>query len=118
MTNTKIHPAIQEELDMLRERYPNKTEITLDEYADYFGLERKYAGQHFRRLNEKSNKMSHKKLGRKIIIPLIDFAYWLAKQKVVEGKLLILPSREEVEKSMKSRRGFSSTPKYNYRSLG
>ncbi|MDR2532133.1 MAG: hypothetical protein LBC82_04745 [Oscillospiraceae bacterium] len=84
MVNT--HPAIQEELEMLKERFPGKLELTLDEYADYFGIGRHYACQHFSRINSGKNKINHKRIGKLIIIPLIDFAYWLAQQKVVDGR--------------------------------
>jgi hypothetical protein len=48
----------------------------------------------------------------------VDFAYWLAQQKVVDGKALLLPSEEGVRESMKRRRGFGAKPKYEYRQLG
>jgi YesN/AraC family two-component response regulator len=38
---------IQEELDMLHVRFPGIQELTLDDYADYFGIDRHYASQHF-----------------------------------------------------------------------
>ena len=114
-----LHPAIQEELDMLKERFPGKVELTLDDYADYFGISRSYAAQHFDRINQKRCKIAHKRIGRKrIIIPLIDFAYWLAQQKVVDGKPLILPTPEQLQQDMKRRRGFSADPKDDYRRLG
>lgn len=118
MSGRPIHPAIQEELDMLRERFPDKAELTLDEYAEYFEIGRHYACQHFSRINAGANKISHKRIGKKIIIPVLDFAYWLAQQKVVDGHALILPTEEDIKQSMKRRRGFSSTPKYDYRSVG
>ena len=113
-----IHPAISEELEMLRERFPGKNEMTLNEYADYFGIDRKNACHHFARINNGKIKIDHKRIGKRIIIPFIDFAYWLARQKVVNGHLLILPSPEETKESMKRRRGFQFEPKYDYRSLG
>ncbi len=118
-TNTRhIHPAIQEELDMLKERFPTKLELTLDDYAEYFGIDRHYASQHFSRINAGKIKLAHKRIGKLIIIPTLDFAYWLAQHKIMNGRALILPSPEEVQASMKSRRGFSSAPKYDYRKLG
>ena len=116
--STTIHPAIQEELDMLRERFPGKAELTLDEYSVYFGIDRHYASQHFNKINRSECKIAHKRLGRKIFIPMIDFAYWLARNKVVDGKLVILPSEEGLREEMKRRRGFSQTKKYDYRKLG
>jgi len=102
-----IHPAIEEELSMLRERFPGKAELTLDDYAEYFGINRHYAAQHFFRTNRGPQKIAHKRIGRKrIIIPLADFAYWLAQKKVVDGRPLILPTPEQLRQDMKRRRGF------------
>lgn len=118
MAEKHIHPAIQEELDMLRERFPGKQELTLDDYASYFCIDRHYASQHFYRINAGKLKIDHKRIGKLIIIPMLDFAYWLAKCKVVNGKQLILPTVEETRAAMTSRRGFSSVPKWDYRTLG
>jgi hypothetical protein len=118
MTAATIHPAIQEELNMLRERFPGKVELTLDDYALYFGIGRRYACQHFGLKNRGPQKIGHKRIGKKIIIPLLDFAYWLAQQKVVNGQALVLPGQANIAESMKRRRGFCSTPKFEYRQLG
>jgi len=112
------HPAIQEELNMLRERYPGKNELTLDDYADYNAIGRRNAARHFRQANEGRHKIGHKKLGKKIIIPMIDYAYWLAHQKIVDGVSLVLPGDGDIKEAMKRRRGFSSAPQYDYRQLG
>ena len=80
-------------------------------------IDRHYACQHFSRINNGIHKIAHKRIGRKIIIPMLDFAYWLTQKKVVDGYALILPSEEDLKKDMKRRRGFSSAPKYNYRSI-
>jgi hypothetical protein len=85
-----MHPAIQEELEMLRERFPGKNELTFVEYAEYFGISRKFAPQHFARINRGPDKIGHKKIGRKTIIPFLDFAFWLANKKVVDGGRLPL----------------------------
>jgi hypothetical protein len=113
-----MHPAIEEELTMLRERFPGKTELNLNEYAEYFGISRRYAPHHFSRINSRRNKICHKKIGKRIIIPVLDFAYWLAQQKVVDGHQIMLPSEQDIKDSVKRRRGFSSRPKYDYRKLG
>ncbi len=112
-----LHPAIEEELEMLREKFPGKTELTLDDYAAYFEINRQYASKHFLRKNNGPLKIAHKRIGKKIIIPLVDFAYWLAQHKVVDGHALVLPSEEELQNDMKRRRGFSPTKKYDYRRL-
>ena len=111
-----MHPAISEELSMLKERFPGKSELSLDDYAEYFGLRRKYAPQHFYNINRGQNKIGHKKVGRKIIIPMLDFAYWLAQHKVVDGTPLQLPG--DIKAEMKRRRGFAQTQNNDYRSIG
>lgn len=117
---TNIHPAIAEELEMLRARFPGKEELTLDDYADYFGVSRHYASQHFNRQNKDPNKINHKRIGRRVIIPLLDFAYWLAQKKVVDGLPLILPTAEENREWAKRQRGFckKTPPAYSYRRVG
>lgn len=114
----KIHPAVQEELDMLRERFPGVAELTLDEYAAYWGIARRYASQHFSRANGGAQKIGHKRIGRRIIIPVADFAYWLASKKIVDGAPLVLPAPDELKADMKNRRGFGSSGKTGYRALG
>ena len=106
-----LHQAIQEELEMLRERFPGAVELTLDQYAEYFGINRRYAPQHFNKMNLSINKINHKRIGRRIIIPMLDFAYWLAQQKVVNGNMLIITA-DSID--MKSRRGYAQSQK-NYR---
>jgi len=115
---SKLHPAIEEEIQQLRERYPGKAELTLEEYADYFNIGRRNAARHFKNANEGRHKIGHKRLGKKIIIPMIDFAYWLAQHKVVDGQALILPGDSDIKEAMKRRRGFNSAPDYEYRRLG
>jgi len=97
-----MHTAISTELSMLKARFPNIEELTLDEYAEYFGISRGYASQHFMRMNEGNNKINHKRIGRFITIPLMDFAFWLAQQKVVNGRQLNLTSED-----LKRRRGYT-----------
>jgi len=113
-----MHPAIAEELEMLRERFPGKVELTMDEYAEHNGIRRRNAPRHFNNANSGQNKIGHKRLGRKIIIPLLDYAYWLAQQKIVDGRALVLPGDGDVKEAMKRRRGFSSAPQHDYRRLG
>ena len=115
-----MHPAIQEELDMLKERFPGKVELTLDEYAEYNNISRRNAPRHFRTANNGKNKIGHKRIGKKIIIPILDFAYWLAQQKIVDGHALVLPCDGDLKQEMKRRRGFgqTNTPQYDYRRLG
>jgi hypothetical protein len=110
-----LHPAIQDELNMLRERFPGKPELTLDDYADYFGISRHYASQHFNRMNKGRVKIGHKRFGRDIIIPLLDFAHWLARHKVMDGRQIDLPQLKETSESEKRRRGFGA---YTYSQYG
>ena len=111
-----MHAAISEELEMLRQRFPGKSELSLDDYAEYFGLRRQYAPQHFCNINRGSHKINHKRIGRKITIPLLDFAHWLARHKVVDGKPLQLSGGIKAE--MKRRRGFAQAQSSDYRGIG
>ena len=86
------------ELNMLKARYPGKMELTYDEYADYFGISRHHASQHFK---ARRKEIPHKQIGKKVIIPMVDFAFWLAQQKVVNGKPILLTQADK-----KRQRGF------------
>ena len=116
-----MHPAIKEELDMLREQFPGMTELTLDEYAVHNRINRRNAARHFNHANEGRYKINHKRFSRKDIrIPMIDYAYYLAQHKVVDGQALVLPGDGDIKEIMKRRRGFNSTPQpqNDYRRLG
>jgi len=115
---SSIHPAIQEELDMLREKFPGKVELTLDEYAEHNRIGRRHAARHFNKANSGARKIAHKRIGRKIVIPILDYAYWLAHQKVVDGRSLVLPGNGDIKQEMKRRRGFAPAPQHDYRRLG
>lgn len=93
-----MHDTIATELAMLRQRYPDKTELTFDEYANYFDIGRHHASQHF---NKRKDEIPHKLIGRKVIISLTDFALYLANQKIVNGKKLTLTPAD-----LKRKRGF------------
>ena len=103
---------------MLKERFPGKQELTLDDYAEYFQISRVYASKHLLRNNHGRFKIAHKRMGRRIIIPIIDFAYWLAQCKISDGRPIVMPTAEELRLDMKQRHGFNPKPKYNYRRLG
>jgi len=116
---SKIHPAIAEELSMLREQFPGMTELTLDEYAIHNRIGRRNAARHFKQANEGRYKINHKRFGKKgIRIPMLDYAYYLAQHKVVDGQALVLPGDGDIKEAMKRRRGFNSVPQYEYRRLG
>ena len=118
MTEQRIHPAIREELEMLQQRFPGKQELTMDDYAEYWCISRHYVTQHLSRLNKRHPKLDYKRVGRRFIFPMLEFAYFLAQCKVVNGAPIMLSTSEDLKDSMKRRRGFSSKPSYNYRSLG
>jgi DNA polymerase III epsilon subunit-like protein len=114
-----MHPAIKEELDMLRERFPGKSEATLDDWAAYFGIDRRNAPRHFNRETQDGKTIGHKKIGKRgsPVIPMLDFAYWLAQRKVVDGMPLVLNGGGNIKTEMKRRRGFCA-PQHEYRQLG
>jgi len=92
-----VNIEIQGELSMLRERYPDKAELTLTEYTDYFGITRHYATQHI-----KKNNIPHKRIGKSDYrFSLKDLSLWLAQQKVINGRPLALTSED-----LKRKRGF------------
>jgi hypothetical protein len=100
----RLHKAVAEELQMLKERYPDRAELTLDDYADYWGISRRFAAQHLQRLNQKKIKLTYRRIGRRFTFPLIAFAEFLAKNRVEDGKPLEIPTFER-----------SDVPKKNHR---
>ena len=103
------HPAIIAELDILRKLFPGKEQLTLDDYAEYYQINSRYAAQHFSRANKQKIKIAHKRIGKTILISVLDFAYYQAQHKITDsGDLLILPEPDKLSVSMKRRRGFCS----------
>jgi len=81
-----MHPAISGEIKILSERFPEKSELTLTEYATYFNITRSYASQHIR-----LNNIPHKELSRvDWRVSIADLALWLANKRIVNGKRLNL----------------------------
>jgi hypothetical protein len=71
---------------MLKERYPNKAELSLEDYADFWGISRRFAAQHLQRINKGRVKLTYRRIGRRITFPLVAFAEFLAKNRVEDGK--------------------------------
>jgi len=92
-----MHSAIAQEIKVLQSKFPDKEELTLDEYADYMNIGRREASRHFARRN-----IPHKRIGKSIRINTIDFALFLAQQKIVNGRPLKLTSED-----LKRKRGFT-----------
>jgi hypothetical protein len=85
-----LTPAVKAELDILRERYPGKPELTRSELADYFGIsEGKYISRKLR-----VEEIPYKKIGKSDIrVNAVDLAIWLAACKVGFNAMFIPPKR-------------------------
>jgi len=93
-----MHQAIADELKILQQLYPDKNELTLDEFADYLDISRHYATQYINR-----EKITHKRISRNNIrVPLPEFAFYLAQKRMVNGRPLKLTPED-----MKKRRGYT-----------
>jgi len=92
-----MHHAIADVLKALQLRYPDQNELTLDEFADYMGVSRKYVTQLIN-----IGKIPHLRYSRtnwRILIT--DLALWLA-QKRIDNGIPIRLTRED----MKRNRGY------------
>jgi len=94
------------EAEKLKSRYPDKDNITLKEYADYLGIKRTYAAEHFRRMNSGENKIPHIKIGQKLLISFEDFAYWILQYKRIGNSPVQLPQLG-VDGKYKRTRGYT-----------
>jgi len=104
---SSYHPAVQKEIDDLRERYPGKKVLGYDEFADRLGIERVNAALEFRRIIEKGPDIVHKRIGRDLEIRIEDFAYWLALHIIVDGKPIVIPPPTSKDGSIRRKRGYT-----------
>ena len=101
-----MHPLVKKELDDLKERFPGKTEMTLDEWAVYFGIRRTYASQHFKLVTAGDIKVAYKRVGKRYVIKFKDFAFWLAQHYENDAMLRTLP-KPRPDDSLKRTRGYT-----------
>lgn len=109
-----MHEAVARELAALKERYPGKTELSMDDYADCFGIKRHYASRHLRNINKGTPKIAYRRIGNVITIPILYFAYWKAQTLKVDEKSLELPPLITLMVDTKRTRGFCAPSKTNY----
>jgi hypothetical protein len=96
-----MHPAIKAELDNLKLQYGSKSMLTLDEYAELYGIKRGQASQHLRR-----KKIPFVKEGKFIYIMILDLATYRAQRKQRGNAPLASPFQNQADE-MKRRRGFN-----------
>ena len=72
------HPTVVREYIWLKERFPTKTVLGLNEYAKCMDVSRGNASRHIKRLNAKKNtiKLIYEVEGKKYRIKFEDFARW------------------------------------------
>ena len=98
--NLTSNPQVKAELDNLQIQFGNKAYLTLDDYADLSGIDRRYASRYVRRRNIPVSKE-----GRKLYISMLDLAIYKVKCKTgVPAQTVATRSNAD---EMKSRRGFS-----------
>ena len=90
------HPLVKAELDALEIQFGTKAYLTLDDYAELYGIDRRFASRHVKRRGIPSMRE-----GRGIYISTLDLAIYKVKCK---GGLVEAKSNQE---EMKRRRGFS-----------
>jgi hypothetical protein len=99
----RLYSAAAEELQTLKERYPDRAELTLDDYADYWGISRRFASQHLQRLNQSKIKLTYRRIGRRITFPLLDFAVFLAQHRIENGAAIEIPHNGQADTQNKRR---------------
>lgn len=102
--NPVTNPYVREELDNLERQFGAKAYLTLDEYAEFYGTNRRWASQHLRRKG-----IPFAKEGKSLYISMIDLAVYKAKCKAGPDGAITLMGIKEKDNSaeMKRRRGFS-----------
>ena len=94
------NPQVKAELHNLQIQFGNKSFLTMDDYADLYGIDRRYASRHVRR-----RKIPVYKEGKQLYIAMLDIAVYKVKCKT--GTVMpAVPARSGKEE-MKRRRGFS-----------
>ncbi|MDR2558897.1 MAG: helix-turn-helix domain-containing protein [Oscillospiraceae bacterium] len=96
----KLHSLVRQELDNLEIQFPGQAQINLDEYAELYKINRRYASQHLQRRNIPATKE-----GKCLYISMTDLATYKAQRKSGKNPLII-PPHDGVSAEMKRRRGF------------
>ena len=91
---------VAKEYDNLRLQFGNKSHLDLDDYSALFRCDRSKASRHL-----KMRGIPHSKVGQKILIPILEVAYYLAKQMAKrKNEVLVFP---ETKEAMNGRTGFA-----------
>jgi hypothetical protein len=93
-----VHPLIKAELENLERKFGSKPMLTLDDYAELYGVSRQNAGR-----NLKNRGIPAIKAGKNVYISITELATYLAKKK--SDQLLTLAP--VAPSDMKSRRGIN-----------
>ena len=92
------NPDVKAELDNLQTQFGNKAYLDMDDYADLYKIDRRYASRHARRRD-----MPITKEGRGLYISMLDLAIYKVRCKTGKSVMAEKDSKNE----MKRRRGFS-----------
>ena len=99
----KVNAIVAEELHRLNQKYPGKTEFSVEEWAEHLGYRPTYGLEKFRKVCEGPRKINYIRVGRKIIITIEDFARWMAQNKVIDGKPAVVPQLNPSGKARRKR---------------
>jgi len=69
--------GVRRKYQMLRAKYPDKVELTFNEFADYMGYTEEYALKKLRAINRDKAMLSHSHQGKNIRISFVNFAKFL-----------------------------------------
>jgi len=117
-----LHPAIQAELEALQLQYGKRAMLSLDDYAEMYGIDRHNASRHLRR-----RMIPFSKEGNSLYISIIDLATYKAKCKMVGERTetqsrakssrgtfvepVVTVVHRDLQEEMRQRRGFSKLNK-------
>jgi len=94
------NPYVQAELENLEYQFGRKAYLDLDDYCKVFKTCREKASRHL-----KGRGVPSIKVGQDVVIPIIDFALFMARKRAErEGRLIIIPESKE---DRKKRSGFA-----------
>jgi len=93
------NPYVKAELDNLEYQFGRKAYLDLDDYCKVFKTCREKASRHL-----KDRGVPNIKVGQDVLIPILEFALFMAQKKAVrEGRIIIVQESKEALKS----RGFT-----------
>jgi len=94
------NPYVKSELDNLEYQFGRKAYLDLDDYCKVFKTCREKASRHI-----KERGIPNIKVGQDVVIPILDFALFLARKRAErEGRLVLIA---ETKEDFKKRSGFA-----------